>query len=41
MMSVACPGKSILTNPHTSGGYTYFSYVSNESQGEESIRNHF
>ena len=41
MMSTACPGKSILKNPRTSGGYTYFPYVKNESQGEESILNHF
>ena len=41
MMSAAWPGKSILKNPRTSGGYTYFPYVRNEFQGEDSISNHF
>ena len=41
MMSAALPGKSILKKPRTSGGYTYFPYVRNEFQGEDSISNHF
>lgn len=41
MMNAAWPGKSIVKNPHTSGGYTYFPYVRNEFQEEESIHIHF
>lgn len=33
MMSAAWPRKSIVKNPRTSEGYTYFPYVRNEFQG--------